>query len=186
MASISTPEVAPDGPRSFTIKHPKIPDPRSCTLGVQLGPLGSNQAQFLLIAATEPEDPYETPMFSRLSTILDSHPLKTPNGSGDYTFYMKTYSENETFLEQMIEQGTVERIVGAPEVNQGFVSFPLVEAKISLKEMSKQCAYCERWEYVTDEKRLRGCSRCKRVWYCNENHQKQDWKEGHKKLCGKW
>ncbi|KAG8873697.1 hypothetical protein FRB97_006533 [Tulasnella sp. 331] len=77
-------------------------------------------------------------MWSRLSTILTSHQLQTPNASGDYTFYMKTYSENETFLQQMTEQGILGKVVGTPEVKQGFVSFPLVETKISLKEMSKQ------------------------------------------------
>ncbi|KAG8877927.1 hypothetical protein FRB98_006479 [Tulasnella sp. 332] len=186
MATTNSSDASPHELRSFTVKHPKIPEPRICTLGVQLGPLDRNQAQFLLITAAEPEDKYETPMWSRLSTILTSHQLQTPNASGDYTFYMKTYSENETFLQQMTEQGILGKVVGTPEVKQGFVSFPLVETKISLKEMSKQCAYCERWEYVMDENRLRGCSGCKRVWYCDENHQKQDWKEGHRAVCGKW
>ncbi|KAG8843418.1 hypothetical protein FRB96_004051 [Tulasnella sp. 330] len=146
MATTNSSDASPHELRSFTVKHPKIPEPRICTLGVQLGPLDRNQAQFLLITAAEPEDKYETPMWSRLSTILTSHQLQTPNASGDYTFYMKTYSENETFLQQMTEQGILGKVVGTPEVKQGFVSFPLVETKISLKEMSKQCAYCERWE----------------------------------------
>lgn len=28
-----------------------------------------------------------------------------------------------------------------------------------------------------------GCSKCKKVQYCGQLHQRIDWKEGHKKEC---
>lgn len=48
-------------------------------------------------------------------------------------FYFKTWSENEGFLEQFIEQGIVRQL--SESVHTGFVSAPLVELLIDLPEM---------------------------------------------------
>ncbi len=33
---------------------------------------------------------------------------------------------------------------------------------------------------------VRRCSKCKQAWYCSENCQRSDWKNGHKKKCKKY
>jgi len=189
MANDST-TIAPNGLRSFTVKHVK-PESQDvivqCTLGIQLL---DGKAQFLLIRDTLPDDSYEPALWARLSSIVSSRPLKNPDDQGRYAFYMKTYSENEGVLEQLVAAGIVEQDP-SPPVHQGFVTFPLVYVKIPLKELAKQCGRCERWELCDDEKRMRACSRCKeesKTWYCDENCQKEHWKIGypaHKKVCGK-
>ena len=165
-----------------------------CTLGLQLG---GQQAQFTLIRASLPEDnEFETPVWTRLSTILRTHPVKNPNENDEYSFYMKTYSENEGTLEQLVAAGVLEVDASVPAVEQGYSSFPLVKVKIPLSQMAKACSNCERWELCESKddeatKRMKGCSKCKsesKAWYCNQECQLEHWKEGyppHRKVCGK-
>ncbi|KDQ08978.1 hypothetical protein BOTBODRAFT_37505 [Botryobasidium botryosum FD-172 SS1] len=184
--------LAPNGLRSFTVKHAKAKDPDQeyrCTLGVQLS---GGQAQYMLILATLPkDDPYATPASSRLSSIITSHPVESPDAQGHYKFYMKTYSENEGVLEYLLDAGIIERDLTASPVAQGYVTFPLVRVKIPIGEMAKVCNGCERWELCSDERRMRGCSGCKpsgKAWYCSVECQKRAWRVGypaHKEVCGK-
>lgn len=183
-------DLAPNGIRSFPVKYVKMEQATPSTLGVQLG--GQGMAQYVLLRASLPDDdPYEIPLMTRLSSIIREHPITSPDSTGNYKFFIKTYSENEGVLDQLIAAGIVELDNSVQPIKQGFVTFPLVKVKIPLSEMAKQCGSCERWEVATDEKRMSGCSKCKpesKTWYCDKECQVKHWKEGypaHKKVCGK-
>lgn len=186
----------PNGLLSFPITHPKIEKPHEVVMGIMLnGP----HTMFTLnvskpppeIAADPEELPYWQPLYTRLSSVVSGHPVENPNSSGQYEFWMKTYSENETALEQMVRLGVITEVKTAGRVPQGYVEFPKVRVTIPLSQMAKRCGNCERWELSTDEKRMRMCSRCEphsKTWYCDEECQRKHWKEGyppHRKMCGK-
>lgn len=182
------PDLASNGLAKFTVKLIKINEPAECTLGVQLH---QGQSQFVLLKSKlKEDDPYDTPLWTRLSSVVTSRPVRNPDANGDYTFWMKTYSENEGALEALVEAGVVAVEPEAP-VKQGFVEFPLVKVTIPLAQMAKQCGNCEKWELCTDEARMKACSKChkeSKTWYCDEECQKEHWKTGyppHKKICGK-
>jgi hypothetical protein len=54
-------------------------------------------------------------------SVNPEEPGEVPEGH----FWFKNYSENETFLDQMIEQGIVEKV--GVTMKQGFVEFELVK-----------------------------------------------------------
>ncbi|KAG8984318.1 hypothetical protein FRB90_005394 [Tulasnella sp. 427] len=183
-----TAELVPNGLSKFTIKLTKLPEAQECTLGIQLS---GAQSQFLLLKAKlQEDDPYDIPLWTRLSSIVTSHPIRNPDADGHYKFYIKTYSENEGALEALVDAGILS-VEPVEPVKQGFVEFPLVKVTIPLRQMAKQCGNCEKWELCSDEKRMRGCSGChdwSKTWYCDEECQKEHWSQGypaHKKVCGK-
>lgn len=51
---------------------------------------------------------------------------------------------------------------------------------------ARECNYCHKKESEKDGKeiKLKRCSRCKKVYYCSKECQKEDWKT-HKKECDK-
>ena len=44
--------------------------------------------------------------------------------------------------------------------------------------------YAEKMTTISQGVSLSTCSKCKHVWYCSKACQKQDWNQGHKKICG--
>ncbi|KAG8965983.1 hypothetical protein FRC03_012718 [Tulasnella sp. 419] len=188
--------VSPKGLRTFKVKGP---DEKSGIVAVGVGIHLAGPNTYFVLARPDiekprsEEDDYDdsliSPLWTRLSSLVQGHQLQSPDPRGRHIFWMKTYSENVGLLEQLVKGGIVEE--AGPKVKQGFVEFPLVRCLIPASEMMKQCGSCERWEQVTDEKRMRACSRCLddyKVYYCNEECQAKHWKSGypaHKKLCGK-
>lgn len=129
------------------------------------------------------------------------------NGVGEM-IWAKTYSENKGIVEQLEKAGWLARSVSSSlgqmhnvlalisvcsltyhgslrsgrEIKQGFVTLPMMSIELSERALSHSCASCERWEQPTDSTRMPKCGKCKRRWYCNQEHQLEHWDE-HKKVC---
>ncbi|KAF9034452.1 hypothetical protein BDZ89DRAFT_514069 [Hymenopellis radicata] len=111
--------------------------------------------------------------------------LRRPDGK--MRFCMKTYSENEGLLPQLIQLGVLQRAPGVAELQNG----PLVDVLLDDWKVSHACLNCTRpgmtgavFEYQ-DAPRLQCCSKCKTAYYCDAQCQKDDWKV-HKKDCDLW
>ena len=48
-----------------------------------------------------------------------------------------------------------------------------------------RCTHCGAWaaDLARDDRKLRRCSRCQRVWYCGRECQRVHWRAGHKAEC---
>jgi len=74
-----------------------------------------------------------------------------------------------------------------------FASMPRAEQEELLKDVKKDkthysflrcCAHCQKMETGNEEKKMMKCGKCKDVYYCDGDCQKQDWVR-HKKTCKK-
>ncbi|KAJ4475520.1 hypothetical protein J3R30DRAFT_3294275 [Lentinula aciculospora] len=100
-------------------------------------------------------------------------------------FCMKTYTENEGILPQLINLGIIQQV---GQLNNG----PLVEALLGDRQISHACLYFSlqnglpesNSENPGDECLIR-CSRCKQTFYCNTKCQQADWVT-HKGMYKTW
>ncbi|KAM0749026.1 hypothetical protein T439DRAFT_59837 [Meredithblackwellia eburnea MCA 4105] len=99
------------------------------------------------------------------------------------TFWMKTYSENEGLMEQLLEAGWI-RDTGRKR-SQGYATFPLMEILLPEAERARICSSCMKSEgdvgFETPE-RFKRCTRCKLSYYCSKDCQGVDW-DSHKYRC---
>ncbi|KAL1674369.1 hypothetical protein EV122DRAFT_282100 [Schizophyllum commune] len=132
----------------------------------------------------------QAPITTTLSTVSHELPFPPPNpATGRPVFCMKTYSENEGILTQLVRLGVVEKM-NTVELQNG----PLVEVLLEDTQIAHACLKCVR-EYgplgmskpfeLPGEPRLSRCSKCKVARYCNTECQKEDW-EMHKQSCKLW
>ncbi|TRM59580.1 hypothetical protein BD626DRAFT_436704, partial [Schizophyllum amplum] len=101
---------------------------------------------------------------------------------------MKTYSENEGMLAQLVALGVL-RKTPLQELEHGLT----VEVVLEETEVSYRCMKCardgimdvERPFELPGEPRLQRCSKCKVARYCNKTCQREDW-DLHKQDCKLW
>ncbi|TRM59582.1 hypothetical protein BD626DRAFT_507625 [Schizophyllum amplum] len=157
--------------------------------------LGYFYTGWALVLAKPPVDDFNASPLEQeaitmmLSTISHDLPFPPPNPATRHPcFCMKTYSENEGMLPQLIALGVL-RKMPIPELQNG----PIVEVALEETEISYACMRCSRDGVVGLNKpfelpgqpRLQRCSRCKVARYCNQTCQKEDW-EVHKQDCKLW
>lgn len=154
--------------RTFPIVTPA----RSTPITVSIANLYTH---FALVLPNEPksedesDDPLETsPIITILSTLSSDDPFPRPNPeNGNPRFCMKTYTENEGVLEQLVDFGIARPVA---QLSNG----PLVEVLLDDREISHACLNCIEKKGVLGAKfellgkeRLMRCSGCKKVFYCN-------------------
>ncbi|KAE9390302.1 hypothetical protein BT96DRAFT_946193 [Gymnopus androsaceus JB14] len=155
--------------RTFPIVTPA----RSTPITISIANL---YTRFALVLPNEPksedesDDPLETsPIITILSTLSSDDPFPRPNPeNGNPRFCMKTYTENEGVLEQLLSNG------------------PLVEVLLDDREISHACLNCIEKKGVLGAKfellgkeRLMRCSGCKKC-------QRQGLGEIIRKACKVW
>ncbi|KZV90891.1 hypothetical protein EXIGLDRAFT_740660 [Exidia glandulosa HHB12029] len=131
----------------------------------------------------------QSPLTTQLSTISHDDPFPAANPSnGRARFCMKTYTENEGLLPQLVDAGVL-TIAQCPQLQNG----PVVEVMLNDLEISHTCLHCARdgalsaveTRELPGQPRLPACSKCKVARYCNAECQKADWAK-HKKDCSVW
>ncbi|KAI5888184.1 uncharacterized protein SCHCODRAFT_02635970 [Schizophyllum commune H4-8] len=132
----------------------------------------------------------QVPITMMLSTISPELAFPPPNPkSGRQVFCIKTYSENEGMLEQLISLGVLAKM-NTKELQNG----PLVEVLMKDAWIAHACMKCVRdygpvglakpFELPGEPQMLR-CSKCKVARYCSAECQKEDLK-AHKQTCKLW
>ncbi|KIK64393.1 hypothetical protein GYMLUDRAFT_195458 [Collybiopsis luxurians FD-317 M1] len=179
--------------RTFPATFPTTTGSRSKPVMVALADLYTHWA---LVLPHEPNPDAEnvlesTPIVTLLSTLPHPDPFPRAHPSnGNSRFYMKTYTENEGILPQLISLGIV-RPVDSPQSTE---AYPMVEVMLQEREISHSCLSCIQqlgaasatFEFPGQAQRMMRCSGCKTVFYCSTDCQRRDWKEGHKHLCRIW
>mmetsp|Transcript_14444 Transcript_14444/g.22416 ORF Transcript_14444/g.22416 Transcript_14444/m.22416 type:complete len:117 (-) Transcript_14444:124-474(-) len=78
-------------------------------------------------------------------------------------------------------------LAGFPSSNPSEADSQSSSSLWELKEC-KQCNWCGAFPDAPPGfncGKLNKCGQCKKVWYCKQEHQKRDWKAGHKEQCKK-
>ncbi|KAL1741728.1 hypothetical protein HDZ31DRAFT_44787 [Schizophyllum fasciatum] len=132
----------------------------------------------------------QAPVTMSLSTVSPELAFPPPNpATGRAVFCMKTYSENEGVLPQLVAAGVLARMETV-ELQGG----PLVEVLLQDAEIAHACLYCIREHgalgmakpyELPGERRLLRCSKCKVARYCSAACSREDW-ESHKQSCNLW
>jgi hypothetical protein len=142
----------------------------------------SNPNFALIHSHRNPYDEYIDPLYAML-TCGSEAPISRPSKKGAQTFWMKTYSENAGMLEKLEEARILKRT--GQTFQQGYVTLVAVETELVQGQWAEVChnQMCGHKEQLgTEEARMKRCSKCKDVWYCNAECQTADWKE-HKGRC---
>lgn len=83
---------------------------------------------------------------------------------------MKTWSENEGILEQLVDQGILKKT--NVSVRQGYVQLVAVDLCLKEDECVNVCHACYEVEQLDSKKKLNRCSKCKD---CSKECQKGVW-----------
>ena len=150
------------------------------TLNVRFGEhttkvaLGFYYTGWALVLAQQPDYESSNPLHAtalttRLSNNSPDLPFPPPNPQNSrWRFCMKTYSENEGVLQQLIAVGVLQT------TSRDLQSGPLVEVLLEQTQISYCCLQCVNNDgpagvqfEVPGEARLMRCSQCKIARYCN-------------------
>ncbi|PMD57645.1 uncharacterized protein K444DRAFT_615052 [Hyaloscypha bicolor E] len=137
----------------------------------------SNPNFMLLYSRENAYDRYVDRLYGSL-TAGSSAPLDRPRKKGAQTFWMKTHSENEGLLELLEAAGILKRT--GQTFKQGFATLVAVETQLVDGQWAEVChnQKCGKREQLEAEGgRMKRCSRCRDVWYCNAECQKAGWPE---------
>ncbi|GAA6021949.1 hypothetical protein JCM11491_000303 [Sporobolomyces phaffii] len=115
-----------------------------------------------------------------VSIVVDQDPYPGFTMSGQQMIWVKNYGENQGLLGELEEARFVQSV--GRTIKQGFVTFPLCIILLSEKEIVQICAKCRRVETFDQVERFKRCGKCKRRYYCSNEHQSEDWPR-HKLDC---